>query len=91
MLPDILAAIGWEAGYVSATEVFEPAWTWGRVGANGQFEVEEARLDCRFDGPPSDPLTYGDVVVSHPESAAWVRGAADVDGSAAESAASGKH
>mgnify|MGYP001285766501 CR=1 FL=1 len=52
--------------------------------------VEQARLDCRFDGPPSDPLVYGDVVVTHPEGSAWPL-AEDTDGAAAAGAAVGKH
>ena len=90
-LRDALASIGREAGFTSATEVYEPRWTRARQNAEGQWDVEQARLDCRFDGPPSDPLTYGDVVVSHPESTAWARTAADRDGAAAEGAAQGKH
>ena len=90
-LRDAFAAVGREAGYAAATEVYEPRWTRARENAEGQWDVEQARLDCRFDGPPSDPLTYGDVVVSHPEATAWVRAAADQDGATAEAAAKGKH
>ncbi|MEC9232484.1 MAG: hypothetical protein VX403_01080 [Planctomycetota bacterium] len=53
--------------------------------------MERARLDNRFNGPPSDPLVYGDVVVSHPEAAAWLSAAATKDGATAEGAAKGKH
>ena len=88
---DVFAWIGRAAGYVSSTEVFEPAWTRARVNAQGELEVEQARLDCRFDGPPFDPLTYGDVVESHPEGAAWINRAADRDAATAEGAAQGKH
>ena len=90
-LRDAFAAVGREAGYTAATEVYEPRWSRARMNEEGQWELEQARLDCRFDGPPSDPLTYGDVVVSHPEAAAWARAAADRDGATAESAAQGKH
>ncbi|MED5335788.1 MAG: hypothetical protein VX880_05700, partial [Bacteroidota bacterium] len=91
-LRDILAAIGREAGYVTSTEVYEPSWTRVRTNARGEVEeVEEARLDNRFTGPPEDPLVYGDVVVSHPEAACWVQASATRDGAAAESAAKGKH
>ena len=90
-LRDIWAGIGAEAGYVSATEVLEPSWTRARTNAAGEVEVEQARLDCRFSGPPADPLVYGDVVVSHPEASSWLSGAAARDGSAAEGAAKGKH
>ena len=55
------------------------------------MEVEQARLENRFNGPPNDPLVYGDVVVSRPESAAWVNAAASRDGATAEGAARGKH
>ena len=41
--------------------------------------------------PPEEPLVYGDVVVSHPESAAWLNSAADRDAATAEGAAQGKH
>ena len=90
-LRDAFAAFGREAGYTAATEVYEPRWSRARMNEEGQWGLEQARLDCRFDGPPSDPLTYGDVVVSHPEAAAWARAAADRDGATAESAAQGKH
>lgn len=82
-LRDLFVVIGREAGFVSATEAYEPAWT-------RELEVEQARLGCRFDGPPSDPLTYGDVAVSHPESTAWLNRAADLDAATAEGAAQGK-
>jgi len=55
-LRDIFAWIGRAAGFVSTTEVYEPAWTRARTNARGEVEVEQARLDCRFAGPPSDPL-----------------------------------
>ena len=90
-LRDIWAAIGAESGYASATEVLEPSWTRARTNAAGEVEVEQARLDCRFSGPPADPLVYGDVVVSHPEASSWLSGAAARDGAAAEGAAKGKH
>ena len=88
---DVFAWIGRAAGYVSSTEVFEPAWTRARVDAQGEVEVEQARLDCRFAGPPSDPLVYGDVVVTHPEGSARLHAAADADGAAAAGAADDKH
>ena len=91
-LRDVFAWIGRAAGYSCATEVYEPAWT--RVRTNAELEVEEveqARLDNRFAGPPSDPLVYGDVVVSHPEGSAYLHAAADRDGAAAAGAADGKH
>ena len=91
MFRDILAAIGREAGYISSTEVYEPAWTRARTNERGEVEVEQARLDSRFNGPPNDPLVYGDVVVSHPESAAWVDAAACRDGATVGGAARGKH
>ena len=56
-----------------------------------EVEVEQARLDNRFGGPPSDLLAYGDVVVTHPEGSAWLHAAADSDGAAAAGAADGKH
>ena len=71
--------------------MFEPAWTRARTNARGEWDVEQARLDCRFQGPPDDPLVYGDVVVTHPEGSAWLHAAADVDGAAAAGAADGKH
>ena len=49
------------------------------------------RLDNRFEGPPSDPLIYGDVVVTHSEGSACLRKAADEDGAAAAGAAADKH
>ena len=88
---DVFAWIGKAAGFVSTTEVFEPAWTRARTNEQGEVELELARLDCRFGGPPSDPLVYGDVVVSHPEGSAWLHRAADVDGATAAAAAEGKH
>ena len=90
-LRDLYAAVGAEAGYTSSTEVHEPSWTRARQNAAGEWEVEQARLDNRFDGPPEDPLTYGDVVVSHPEASAWLGAAANTDGATAASAARGKH
>ena len=48
-------------------------------------------VDNRFGGPPSDPLVYGDVVVTHPEGSAWLHVSADSDGAAAAGAANGKH
>ena len=54
------------------------------------FLSEQARLDNRFEGPPSDPLIYGDVVVTHPEGSACLRKAADEDGAAAAGAAADK-
>ena len=90
-LRDIFACIGRAAGLVSTTEVYEPAWTRARTNARGEVEVEQARLDCRFVGPPSDPLVYGDVVVTHPEGSAWLHAAADAGGAAAAGAADGKH
>ena len=59
--------------------------------ADGNLLWERARLDLRLEGGPEEPTTYGDVVVSHPESAAWVGAAANTDGATAESAARGKH
>ena len=53
--------------------------------------MEQARLDNRFTGPPSDPLVYGDVVVTHPEGSAWLHESADRDGAATAGAADGKH
>ena len=53
--------------------------------------MEQARLDCRFAGLPSDPLVYGDVVVTHPEGSARLHAAADADGAAAAGAADDKH
>ena len=90
-LRDLWAGIGREAGYASATENLEPSWTRARTNAEDEVEVEQARLDCRFSGPPADPLVYGDVVVSHPEGAAWLAAAAVQDGATAEGAAKGKH
>ena len=90
-LRDLYAGIGTEAGYVSATEVLEPSWARARTNAQGEVELEQARLDCRFTGPPNDPLVYGDVVVSHPEASARVSAAAGRDGAAAAGAAKGKH
>ena len=90
-LRDVFAWIGRAAGYTSSTEVFEPAWTRGWTNAQGELEIEEARLDCRFAGPPSDPLVYGDVVVTHPEGSAYLNAAANRDGAAAAGAAEGKH
>ena len=90
-LRDLYAAVGAEAGYTSSTEVHEPSWTRARQNAAGEWVVEQARLDNRFDGPPEDPLTYGDVVVSHPEASAWLGAAANTDGATAASAARGKH
>ena len=77
------------AGFVCAAEVFAPACTRAYTNASGEPEVEQARLDCRFGGPPSDPLVYGDVVVTHPEGSAW-HAAADSDAAAAAGAADGK-
>ena len=88
---DVFAWIGRAAGFVSATEVHEPAWTRAWTNARGEVVVEQARLDCRFSGPPAYPLVYGDVVVTHPESSAWLHTAADGDGAAAAGAADGKH
>ena len=90
-LRDAFAWIGRAAGFTCATEVWEPAWTRARTNAQGEVEVEQARLDNRFGGPPSDPLVYGDVVVTHPEGSAWLHVAADSDGAAAAGAADGKH
>ena len=90
-LRDVFAWIGRAAGYVVSTEVYEPAWTRARTNASGEVEVEQARLDCRFGGPPSDPLVDGDVVVTHPEGSAWLNSAADADGAATVGAADGKH
>ena len=66
-LRDTFAWIGRQAGYAARTEVHEPAWTRARTNEQGELEIEEARLDNRFDGPPSDPRIYGDAVVTHPE------------------------
>ena len=90
-LRDAFAWIGRAAGKVSTTEVLEPSWTRAQTNARGEWVVEQARLDCRFLGPPDDPLVYGDVVVTHPEGSAWLHAAADVDGAAAAGAADGKH
>ena len=90
-LRDAFAWIGRQAGYAARTEVYEPAWTGARTNEQGEPEVEQARLDNRFEGPPSDPLIYGDVVVTHPEGSACLRKAADEDGAAAAGAAKDKH
>ena len=90
-LRDAFAWIGRQAGYAVRTEVYEPAWTRARTNEQGELEVEQARLDNRFEGPPSDPLIYGDVVVTHPEGSACLRKAADEDGAAAAGAAADKH
>ena len=89
-LRDAFAWIGRAAGYVSSTEVLEPSWTRARTNSRGEWIMEQARLDCRFLGPPDDPPVYGDVVVTHPEGSAWLHAAADVDGAAAAGAADGK-
>ena len=73
------------------TEVYEPAWTRARTNADGDLEFDQARLDNRFEGPPSDPLIYGDVVVTHPEGSASLHAAANQNGAAAAKAADGKH
>ena len=90
-LRDAFAWIGRQAGYAARTEVHEPAWTRARTNEEGELEFDQARLDNRFEGPPSDPLIYGDVVVTHPEGSACLRAAADEDGAAAARAADGKH
>ena len=90
-LRDAFAWIGRQAGFASRTEVYEPAWTRARTNDQGELEVEQARLDNRFEGPPSDPLIYGDVVVTHPEGSAHLHKAADEDGAAAAEAAADKH
>ena len=90
-LRDAFAWIGRQAGFAARTEVYEPAWTRARTNAQGELEVEQARLDNRFEGPPSDPLIYGDVVVTHPEGSACLHKAADADGAAAAGAAEDKH
>ena len=61
------------------------------VDAQGEVEVEQARLDCRFAGPPLGPLVYRDVVVTHPEGSARLHMAADADEAAAAGAADDKH
>ena len=91
MLRDLWAGIGAEAGYASGTEILEPSWSRARTDAEGEVDLEQARLDCRFSGPPADPLVYGDVVVSHPEGAAGLAAAAAQDGATDEGAAKGKH
>ena len=65
--PGCFRFVGRAAGYVSSMEVLEPSWTRAQTNARGEWVVEQARLDCRFLGPPDDPLVYGDVVVTHPE------------------------
>ena len=90
-LRDAFAWIGQQAGYAVRTEVYEPAWTRARTNADGDLELDQARLDNRFEGPPSDPLIYGDVVVTHPEGSACLHAAANEDGAAAAKAADGKH
>ena len=90
-LRDAFAWIGRQAGYAVRTEVYEPAWTRARTNEQGELEVEQARWDNRFEGPPSDPLIYGDVVVTHPEGSACLRKAADEDGAAVAGAAADKH
>ena len=90
-LRDLYAAVGAEAGYTSSTEVHEPSWTRARQNATGELEIEQAKLDNKLDGPPEDTMTYGDVVVSHPEASAWLGAAANTDGATAASAARGKH
>ena len=90
-LRDVLAALLREAGYVVDTEVYEPAWTRARTTVDGRVEVEQAKLDVRLAGPPSDPLVYGGVVVTHPEGTAWRAAAARTDGAAANGAAAAKH
>ena len=90
-LRDAFAWIGRAVGHTTSTEAFEPAWTRARANARGEWEVEQARLDCRFLGPPADPLVYGDVVVTRPEGSAWLHAAAHVDGASAAGAAEGKH
>ena len=90
-LRDAFAWIGRQAGYAVRTEAYEPAWTRARTNAEGELEFDQARLDNRFEGPPSDPLIYGDVVVTHPEGSACLHAAAKEDGAAAAKAADGKH
>ena len=57
-LRDAFAWIGRQAGYAVRTEVYEPAWTRARTNAEGELEFDPARLDNRFEGPPSNPLIY---------------------------------
>ena len=90
-LRDMAAELGRDAGYHATTEHRELAWTRVRVGEDGREEHEHADLDVRLERPPDDPLTYLDVVVTHPEGEAWRRGAAAADGCAAEGAARAKH
>ena len=40
-LRDAFAAVGREAGYTAATEVYEPRWTRARVNEGGQWQLEQ--------------------------------------------------
>ena len=70
-LRDLAAELGRDAGYHATTKHREPAWARVRVGVDGREEHEHADLDVRLERPPDDPLTYLDVVVTHPEGEAW--------------------
>ena len=59
--------------------------------ANGARVRQRAVLDLRLEAPPDAPVTYLDVVVTHPCSATYVAGAAGESGFAAQKAEEAKH
>ncbi|MEC9233330.1 MAG: hypothetical protein VX403_05420 [Planctomycetota bacterium] len=79
------------AGYLAHREQHVPGWDrWVRQ-ANGRWRVQRAILNLRLEAPPDAPITYVDVVVTHPTSAAYRAEAARENGYAAAKAEEGKH
>ena len=95
----LLARLLRAAGYYALTEQWEPRLdrpVKDRAGnhlrdRDGQLRWEKARLDLLLNAAPEEPITYGDVVVSHPGATTWERTGAREDGAVAEAAARRKH
>ena len=79
------------AGYAVLREQHVPGWDRRRQRRNGEWVTGRAVLDLRLEAPPDAPITYLDMVVTHPCVAAHLHGAATGNGHAASQAEAGKH
>ena len=90
-LRDLYAELLPSAGYSVLREQHVPGWDRQRRRRNGQWRTERAVLDLRLEAPPDAPVTYLDVVATHPCAPAHLHGASAESGYAAAQAEAAKH
>ena len=86
---DLYADLPPSAGYAVLREQHVPGWD--RQRRNGEWVTERAVLDLRLEAPPDAPITYLDMVVTHPCAASYRHGAAGEGGYAAAQQEVAKH